>query len=81
MKKEEQPSEEKKRTWLDCGYLTISKSGKVLSVVVKHQRYVVNLEETAEVLDGKRNYTLIFEFVGSAIPTGIVPAGTRREGS
>jgi hypothetical protein len=62
-KKEEQPAEEKKRTWVDCGYVTISKSGKVLSVVVKNQRYVVNLEEAAEVLDGKRNYTLVFEHV------------------
>ena len=56
--------EEKKRTWKDCGYITISKSGKVLSVVVKHKRFVVNLEETEEVLGGRRNYTLIYEFVG-----------------
>ena len=63
-KKKEEP---KKKSWADCGYLTISKSGKVLSVVVKNQRYVVNLEEAAEVLDGKRNYTLIFEFVGEKV--------------
>jgi hypothetical protein len=49
--------------WKDCGYLTISKKGNVLSVVVKNQRYVVNLEEAAEVLDGKRRYTLVFEHV------------------
>jgi hypothetical protein len=52
-----------KRSWADCGYITLSKSGKVLSVVVKHQRYVANLEETEEVLDGKRRYTLVFEHV------------------
>ena len=61
MKKEEQPSEEKKHTWKDCGYLTLSKSGKVLSVVVKHQRFISNLDEVGDVLDGKRNYCLIYE--------------------
>jgi len=62
--KEKQQSPEKKRSWVDCGYLTLSKSGKVLSVVVKHRRFVVNLEEATEVLDGNRKYTLIYEFVG-----------------
>jgi len=64
-KKEEQPAEEKKGTWKDCGYLTISKSGKVLSVVVKHKRYVVNLAEATLVLDGIKEYSLIYEYVGS----------------
>ena len=50
--------------WKDCGYLTISKSGKVLSVVVKHQRFISNLDEVGDVLDGKRLYCLIYEFVG-----------------
>ena len=63
-KKKDEQREEKKRTWEDCGYLTISKSGRVLSVVVKKKRYVVNLEEAEEVLEGRRNYTLIYEFVG-----------------
>ena len=62
--KEKQQSPEKKRSWVDCGYLTLSKSGEVLSVVVKKKRYVVNLEEATEVVDGERNYTLIYEFVG-----------------
>ena len=76
-KKEEQPSvpigtvplgtEEKKHAWEHCGYLTISKSGEVLSVVVKKKRYVVNLEETEEVLEGRRNYTLIYEYVGEKV--------------
>lgn len=63
-KKKEEP---KKKSWADCGYLTISKSGKVLSVVVKNQRYVANLDETADILDGKRRYTLIYEFVGEKV--------------
>ena len=59
--------EEKKHNWKDCGYITLSKSGKVLSVVVKNQRYVANLDETADILDGKRRYTLIYEFVGEKV--------------
>lgn len=47
--------------WKDCGYLSLTKDGKKVSVVVKHIRYVVNLEEFKEVLDGKRRYTLILE--------------------
>jgi hypothetical protein len=34
---------------------------------VKKKRYVVNLNEAEEVLDGKRNYTLVFEFVGEKV--------------
>lgn len=51
----------KEKQWEGCGYISISKSGKVLSVVVKHQRYVANLEELNQVLEGIREYTLIFE--------------------
>jgi hypothetical protein len=67
MKKTEPPvktEEGKPANWKDCGYLTISKKGNVLSVVIKHQRYVVNLNEATEVIEGQREYTLIYEFVG-----------------
>ena len=47
--------------WKDCGYLSLSKDGKKVSVVVKKIRYFVGLEEAKEVLDGKRKYTLVFE--------------------
>lgn len=57
-------SKSNEKHWNDCGYLTISKSGKVLSIVVKHKRYVANLDDIAQVLDGTKNYTLIFEHVG-----------------
>jgi hypothetical protein len=30
-------------------------------VVLKHKRYVVSLEELKDVIDDKKNYTLIFE--------------------
>ena len=51
-----------KEMWKDIGYISISKKGTVLSVVVKHKRYIVHLDEAREVLDGKRNYALIYEY-------------------
>lgn len=71
MKKKEQPVETEDgkpaRKWNDCGYVTVSKKGNVLSIVIKHQRYVANLEEATEVIDGQRDYALIYEFVGERV--------------
>jgi len=64
MEKKEPPRGGPEKSWNDCGYVTLSKNGNVLSIVIKHQRYVVNLKEAAEVVDGQRNYALVFEFVG-----------------
>ncbi|MGD0496696.1 MAG: hypothetical protein ABSB28_11790 [Candidatus Bathyarchaeia archaeon] len=47
--------------WKDCGYLSLSKDGKKVSVVVKKARYIANLEELRKVLDGKKSYTFILE--------------------
>lgn len=47
--------------WKDCGYLSLTKSGKKLLVVVKRVRYVVDLDGVKAVLDGKQNYTLVYE--------------------
>ena len=47
--------------WKDCGYVSFTKKGDRILIVVKHMRYVADLAEIKEVLDGKRNYTLIFE--------------------
>jgi hypothetical protein len=47
--------------WKDCGYLSLTKDEKKVSVVVKKVRYFVSLEEAKEVLDGKRRYTLVLE--------------------
>jgi hypothetical protein len=49
--------------WKDCGYLSLTKKkdGKMLSVVVKHHRYVVKLDEVQKVLSGSQTYTLIYE--------------------
>jgi len=48
----------------DCGYFTLTKDGKKISVVIHHVRYLLNIEETKAVLDGKRGYTLVKEFLG-----------------
>jgi len=53
----------KEKQWEDCGYITISKSGKALSVVVKHKRFISNIDEVRGVLDGERNYCLVFEHI------------------
>ena len=47
--------------WKECGYLSLTKVGKKVSVVVKHVRYVANLEEAKAVLEGKLNFTGILE--------------------
>jgi len=39
--------------WKDCGYWSLTEDGKKVSVVLKRQRYVVNLEEAKAVLEGK----------------------------
>lgn len=47
--------------WKDCGYVSYTKSGKQILVVLKRQRYVVKIDELKQVLDGKKDYTLIYE--------------------
>jgi len=47
--------------WKDCGYFSLTKNGQKVSVVVKHVRYFISLEEVKAVLDGSRRYALVFE--------------------
>ena len=47
--------------WKDCGYLSLTKDGKKVTVMVKHVRYIANLEELKAVLEGKLNFTDVFE--------------------
>lgn len=47
--------------WKDCGYLSLTKDGKKVSVVVKKVRYFMVLDEVRDVLDKKKDYALIFE--------------------
>lgn len=44
--------------WKDCGYLSLTKDGKKLSVVIKKVRYFVSLTEAKEVLEG--NFLFLF---------------------
>jgi hypothetical protein len=48
-------------TWKDCGYVSFTKKGDRLLIVLKHQRYVADLKGVKAVLDGKQTYTLIYE--------------------
>lgn len=48
----------------DCGYLSLSKSGKVVSIVVKRKRYIANLKEVRQVVYGAREFTPILKSVG-----------------
>jgi hypothetical protein len=52
-----------KMVWKDCGYvsLTKKKDSKMLSVVVKHHRYIIKLDEVRKVLSGNQAYTLIYK--------------------
>jgi len=47
--------------WKDCGYLSLTKDGKRVLVVLKRSRYVLSLEEAREVLAGKQACTLVYE--------------------
>jgi hypothetical protein len=47
--------------WKDCGYFSLTKDGKKVSIVIKKVRYFAVLEEAKAVLDGRKNYTLILE--------------------
>ena len=47
--------------WKKCGYVSLTKDGKKVSVVVKHIRYVVSLDEVKAVLDGTLGFAGVFE--------------------
>jgi hypothetical protein len=47
--------------WKDCGYLSLTKDGMKVAVIIKHFQYVLSLEESREVLEGKQAYTVIYE--------------------
>jgi acid phosphatase class B len=47
--------------WKDCGYVSLTKNGKNLKVVVKHTTYFVKIDEAKKVLEGKKPFTLVFE--------------------
>ena len=55
---------EKTKEWKSCGYISKTKNPKVLLVMVKHKRFIVNLNGFEAVLNGKLEYTPIYEYLG-----------------
>ena len=47
--------------WKSCGYLSLTKNGKRVAVVVKRMRYVASLDDVKAILEGKLGYTQIYE--------------------
>jgi hypothetical protein len=56
-------SESKKKVWKSCGYISKTKNPKVLLVMVKHKRFIVNIFGLQSVNTGKLEYTLIYEHI------------------
>ncbi len=65
--------------WKDCGYLCVSKSGKKIVIVIKHIRYVATLEAFMKILDGKQNYTLIYEPPQKEVKKGLFDEMSKEE--
>jgi uncharacterized protein YebE (UPF0316 family) len=49
--------------WKDCGYVSLTKDGKKILITLKRVRYIASLQELKEVLDGKKAYTLVLEYL------------------
>lgn len=47
--------------WKDCGYISLTKDRKNVTVKVKNVGYFVKLAELKEVLEGKKDFILIYE--------------------
>ena len=52
-----------KKEWKDCGYISKTKNPKVLLVMVKHHRFIVNVSGLQNVLSEKLEYTPIYEHI------------------
>lgn len=47
--------------WKDCGYVSLTKSKTGVLLVVKHVHYFLKLEEVKAVMNGQRDFTLVYE--------------------
>ena len=56
--------ESEKKKFKSCGYLSKTKNPKVLLIMVKHVRYIVNVDGLQAVNSDKLEYTPIYEYVG-----------------
>jgi len=52
--------------WKECGYLSLTKDGKKITVMIKYVRYIANLDELKTVLDGKLGFTGVYEPIKEA---------------
>ena len=50
-----------KKKFESCGYISKSKNVRVLIVMVKHQRFIVNFDGLEKVIAGKLEYTPLYE--------------------
>jgi len=57
-------SDKTEKKFESCGYISKSKNPKVLVVMVKHVRYIVNVDGLQAVNSDKLEYTPIYEYVG-----------------
>ena len=47
--------------WKDCGYISLTKDEKKVTVMVKKVGYLANLDELKAVVNGEKDCTLILE--------------------
>jgi GR25 family glycosyltransferase involved in LPS biosynthesis len=59
----EKTEKTEKKEWKSCGYMAKSKNPKVLVVIVKNQRFIVNVDGLQNVFAGKIEYTPIYEHI------------------
>ena len=59
----EKTEKTEKKVWKSCGYISKTKKPKVLLVMVKHQRFIVNISGLQNVVNGKIEYALIYEHI------------------
>jgi hypothetical protein len=52
------------KVWKSCGYISRTKNPKVLLVMVKHQRFIVNISGLQAVNAEKLEFTPIYEYIG-----------------
>lgn len=56
-------SDKTEKKFESCGYISKSKNARVLIVMVKHQRFIVNVDGLEKVIAGKLEYTPIYEHI------------------
>lgn len=58
-------SDKTEKKWKSSGYLSKTKNPKVLLIMVKNVRYIVNVDGLQNVSTGKIEFTPIYEYIGA----------------